>query len=473
MLTVRMRHDEKLDRDSTTALDPAPEARSDRALAGPAQHPWRDEKSVLPDRPIAEPSGIARTVIVTDANHSISIPFIRSLGRRGWHVVAASPERNSLGLRSRYAAHRLIYPSPGRQPAAFVEALAIAATHRRADLIMPLSETAVVALTRHRNLLPRSVRVAMADSQAFEVALDKRRTLALALELSIPVPRTAVGFQVAHLVEEAARMHPPFVLKPSSPRRRIRGHSRLGTLHARDLHQVASQAARLLPDDDGVLIQEFVPGHGVGVNLLMRDGRPVLAFQHRRLRELPVWGGASALRESVPLDPNLLSDATALLGALRWTGLAMVEFRVAQDGYHLMEINGRAWGSIALAVAAGVDFPAAAAELALEDGDDRPSATEGATPSPAIGQPAAPPPYEIGVRSRNLQLDVLWVVSVLARRPRQAALPWPARRDAVRVLVQLLNPIIRFDVLSRDDPRPGAAEVLHIARHLIRQIVRR
>ena len=41
--------------------------------------------------------------------------------------------------------------------------------------------------------------------------------------------------------------------------------------------------------------------------------------QHRRLREIPIHGGASALRESVPLDPLLYDYAVKLLEALDWT----------------------------------------------------------------------------------------------------------------------------------------------------------
>ena len=90
----------------------------------------------------------------------------------------------------------------------------------------------------------------------------------------------------------------------------------------------------------------LAPGDGIGVELLMDHGRPLAAFQHRRIQEVPPTGGASALRESVELDPDLYDHAVALLRELGWTGLAMVEFRRGADGVgNLMEINGRVWGS--------------------------------------------------------------------------------------------------------------------------------
>ena len=82
------------------------------------------------------------------------------------------------------------------------------------------------------------------------------------------------------------------------------------------------------------------------------------AFVHKRLREYPVTGGASTLRESVRHD-TLRDMGEALLKALNWFGVAMVEFKIdPRDGTpRLMEINPRFWGSLALAIEAGVNFP--------------------------------------------------------------------------------------------------------------------
>ena len=81
-------------------------------------------------------------------------------------------------------------------------------------------------------------------------------------------------------------------------------------------------------------------------------------FSHRRLLERPPWGGVSVLSESAAIDPVLVEPARRLLGHAGWSGLAMVEYRVAADGTPwLMEVNGRPWGSMQLAIDCGVDFP--------------------------------------------------------------------------------------------------------------------
>jgi hypothetical protein len=188
----------------------------------------------------------------------------------------------------------------------------------------------------------------------------------------------------------------------------------------------------------------------------MYDGRPLAAFQHRRLREVPISGGASAFRESVALDPVLYDYAMRLLGELHWTGLAMVEFKVGKTGPRLMEINGRVWGSLPLAVQSGMDFPGRLVELYLW----------------GPPQPGTPPvtAYQVGVRTRNLELEILWIASVLAGRRRYPFLETPPRSQGLVALVELLHPAYRCDILSLGDPRPGLAEVGQIARKLGRKM---
>jgi biotin carboxylase len=190
------------------------------------------------------------------------------------------------------------------------------------------------------------------------------------------------------------------------------------------------------------------------------------------LRELPLHGGRSSLRESAPLDPTLYSASRRLLEALDWTGLAMVEFKLAEGGPVLMEVNGRVWGSLPLAVHSGVDFPRRLAELYL------PGSAAGSGPAakprqdldadPAGREAPSPTPYAIAVQTRNLELELKWIVSMLLGRRRLAFLPGPSRREVVAALVSLLDPRVHSDVQSLADPAPGLADLRRIARVAVR-----
>jgi hypothetical protein len=133
-----------------------------------------------------------------------------------------------------------------------------------------------------------------------------------------------------------------------------------------------------------------------------------------------------------------------LLSHLGWRGVAMVEFkRDDRDGsLRLMEINGRFWGSLQLAIDAGVDFPAMLVD------------TAGAT------RPAPVTSYRIGVRSRWFWGDVDSLLTVLLRSRASLNLP-PDHPGRWQTLWRFLKPggrEQRDEILRLNDPRPWFLE---------------
>ena len=58
------------------------------------------------------------------------------------------------------------------------------------------------------------------------------------------------------------------------------------------------------------------------------------------------------------MDRKLLTFSYRLVHTIGFEGIVMVEYKRAANGSTtLMEINGRPWGSIGLAVASGIDYP--------------------------------------------------------------------------------------------------------------------
>jgi hypothetical protein len=69
----------------------------------------------------------------------------------------------------------------------------------------------------------------------------------------------------------------------------------------------------------------------------------------------------------VPTDPRLAKAAALLVRALRWSGIAQLQFLRAPGAEPaLIDLNGRFYGSMALAQAAGANFAAAWARGVLE-----------------------------------------------------------------------------------------------------------
>ena len=121
-----------------------------------------------------------------------------------------------------------------------------------------------------------------------------------------------------------------------------------------------------------------------------------------------------------------------------------------------MEINGRVWGSLPLAVLSGMDFPAHLADLYFS--------------GPPENSSAFLKDYKVGIRARNLELDTMWILTVLKGKKRYPFLPMPGRGEALKALLELLNPGYRFDILSLDDPIPGLFEIGKVIRKVVTKI---
>lgn len=405
-------------------------------------------------------TGRPRHILVTDASRGSAIACIRSLGGRGWTVTAADADRRSPGFRSRYATHRLVYPDPTVDAEGMIDRIHGAVASARVDVVLPVTDDVGLPLAAARERFDGLTRLALPDPGVLELARDKAATIAVAERLGIPVPATRTVADGASAVAVADELGWPVVIKPQVSRAtRDDGSVDAFTVsYAGDLSALRARVDAL-EGRTSVLLQRWSPGVGVGVELLAHEGRPLAAFQHRRLREVPVTGGASSLRESVPLDPVLLGHATRLLAELSWTGLAMVEFRITPNGPELMEINGRVWGSLPLAVRAGMDFPGRFVDLLLDG-------------PPPPGVPTATD-YRIGVRARNLRLDASWIGNVVTGRRQFPELPFPPRRAGALAAVSLLDPRIADDLLTRTDPGPGVAQLVAIARDVVGKGVRR
>jgi predicted ATP-grasp superfamily ATP-dependent carboligase len=278
--------------------------------------------------------------------------------------------------------------------------------------------------------------------------------MSLAEEVGIPVPKSVVVHDPSDLRTAIRRVGLPAVVKARVSRFPNGGQWRDGggTQYAHTAAELeeAYRAAREVSPSP--LVQEYVPGDGRGIFLLMNRGQPRAAFAHRRLREKPPSGGVSVLSESVALDSQLLQHSERILEALKWHGVAMVEFRHdARDGVSkLLEINGRFWGSLQLAVDAGVDFPYLLYRLAI-DGDIEPVFT-----------------YDVGVRLRWWLGDADWLLLRLRERGGIAG-----QLGAILEFLRPAGVMTRAEVFRRDDPAPAVMELAQYLRHALRSAIRR
>jgi len=394
------------------------------------------------------------SALLTPGDLRSALAVTRSLGRRGVKVTVADEGGKSLAGTSRYCQASVRVPSAARSGEAFVSAIRQEVARGKHRVVIPADDISLSLIAQARSEFEGLTALPFPDYETVQTAHDKGALTALAAEAAIPVPRTVILRGPADLEGAINHVGFPAVVKARVSRFLHGGQWRTGgAVHyvrtAAELDDAFRAVHAVVPCP---LVQEHIPGDGRGVFVLMNRGRLRAAFAHRRLREKPPSGGVSVLSESIGLDPKLLEHAERILEALKWHGVAMVEFKHdSRDGVtKLLEINGRFWGSLQLAVDSGVDFPYLLYRLAV-DGDIDPVFT-----------------YRVGVRLRWWLGDLDWLLIRLRERGSLAR-----RLKAIPEFLRPAGRAARAEVFRRDDPAPAIRELSLYSRALLRDAVAR
>jgi predicted ATP-grasp superfamily ATP-dependent carboligase len=385
-------------------------------------------------------------ILVTDSSTRSALAAVRALGNLGHEVICAGTAHPSLASVSRFASSFERYPNPATDADGFITALLDITQRREIGIVLPMTEVTTLLTAVHQDRLPEGCRFPFPAHEIVANAGDKAYVIGRARELGVPTPRTTIVNSLAMARASMGDLAFPVVIKPARSRVRVGGGwLSTGVAYALERAELDRRLAQLPAAVFPVLLQERIEGPGVGVFACFLDGEPIALFSHRRLREKPPSGGASVLCESAPLDPSAVAHATRLLRSLKWRGVAMVEFKQDnRDGsLRLMEINGRFWGSLQLAIDSGVNFPALAVDVAMGKTTNR-----------------TPPRHTVGVKSRWLVGDTDSLLAILLRSRRGLHLPphHPGRLRSLWRFVRSFSSDVLLEIERADDPAPARFE---------------
>lgn len=295
-----------------------------------------------------------RALIVEDGYQRGALAAARALAGTGWTVGIASP-RPGFAFRSRATARRHEVPPPEAGEEAFLEAVRAAIGAGGYEIVFGAGDGEVIALSAGRESLPAVVPYPEHD-QVLR-ALDKVRLAEAAAGVGLRVPEP---ISLDHV-------DGPVIVKPrlTTARDAEGGVIRLRAALASGPGDAARKADELRSVGAEPLFQRHVPGALTALIMLVdRESRPVVAVQQRAEAIWPPDVGGSVRARTEAVDENLEQLVTKLLAELRWFGLAQVQFQ--SDGQAepvLIDLNGRFYGSMALALAAGPNLPAIWAAL--------------------------------------------------------------------------------------------------------------
>lgn len=356
------------------------------------------------------------TVLIGFGNALAAPETAWSLLDSGARVVAFVRRGSRCALRRVRGIELVEITAPEHDARAAVADLRAILSEDRFGALMPLDDTALwLCDAAFAEGVP--VPVVGPTGTAAELALDKSLQVAAAQRAGMAVPPTrSVGsVDDLHGLEEF-----PLVLKPSLAMRELNGRLTRGRAYVCADGAELQAARHAWNGTEPMLAQPFIAGVGEGLfGLSGRDGVTALSA-HRRIRMANPQGSGSSACVSIAVDPELAAAAERMLTAAGWHGMFMLEFLRGRDGTPwFMELNGRPWGSMALARRVGLEYPAWALRQ-LED--------------PAF-QPVCD--ARAGQVCRHLGRELVHVMMVM-RGPRSVALTqWPSRRETLREVLRV------------------------------------
>ena len=379
-----------------------------------------------------------------DGHSAAALSVTRSAGGAGhWVAVGANQGQFAAAQLSRYCNVRLNYPVSTDDAGRFCDAVLGFVRSHAIDLVIPITDWTLGPLSARRDAFEEICRLGLPSARALEIVSDKYRTLQLAKNLRIEVPRTCL-IEACCELSSAAGINFPVVVKDRFSVRWADEKAVFGSVaYASSQAEVEIQVSDRLQAAGDVLLQEFVAGAGIGFSCFITKGEVFVPFQWERIREVDPRGSASSARKSVPLDEELAVLSGKLLIETGFEGIAMVEYKKTDEGKMvLMEVNGRPWGSLALPVACGIDYPRYLIDWKLN----------GTLPPKAI-------PYNANTVCRRAIGELTYLSNLRAGKPENWVAPYPSFWKSLAQMALPWRPGMHYDDVWFSDLRPGIAGI--------------
>ncbi len=306
---------------------------------------------------------IKSDVVITHCWNRIGYNVLRSLGEKGLKVVVGVDQFSGMSAFSRYRLKTFYHPSYSQNEKAFVRYIHQSLLEYNPSVYIPTDDIFVVAKYMDQfNDLPVSIPISSWNT--LNKLHDKYNSIVLAKSLGIPTPETLRPKDENEILNFLKEYGEPIVLKI------LNSSSSRGVfyLYMNNLSVLLDKIFKSKKIDYGdFIVQQYEKGTGYGVSMLFNNGKLRAKFAHKRLREIVSTGGPSTLRVSIK-NRVMEEYAELLLREVAFHGVAMVEFKYNEQtgDIRFLEVNPRFWGSVALAIQSGVDFPYLLYKMAVE-----------------------------------------------------------------------------------------------------------
>ncbi len=311
------------------------------------------------------------TAIITCGETRASLSAVRALGRAGIPVAVSASRRPALSMWSRFASSSFLTNDPKLSAHAFSELLSEELRARYAACALSSSDDAFWALSRFRDLLPISARKILPPHISVVRSLDHEALHNFAQSLDVPcapLVRVAENATREEILEILKGLSYPQLFRPIIPWiEREDGSRRLNKRFVvkSEVHllSIIDEHPELI--NNGVLVSAYQSKRALSYFGVCDKGQVLVEGFQERLNEQEPYNEVATLSATIAPIAIIRRHAQNLLKGLQWQGPFKVEFIKDQRGsYRLISLIGRLWGSLQLAISAGVNIPLISYRLA-------------------------------------------------------------------------------------------------------------
>lgn len=294
-------------------------------------------------------------ILVLDGDHKNALAIVRHLGKTKQYLIdVVSYSKASIAFFSKYSNQKFIICNPKKDPDKYIADLLNILKQNSYLVVIPVSYISYQLCAASKDQILENTHITISRSEHINLASSKIETYQLAEKIGIPYPKIQLINKIDE-IEQVETTYPCVIKAPFEVGKNL-------VEYANNKNELVSKYKNLCLknkfENKLPIIQKYIQGDGAGFFAFYKNGECKNYFIHRRIREYPVSGGASTCAESF-YDESIVNNGKKILDYLKWEGVVMVEFKKDNSTgiFNLMEINAKFWGSLDLALVAGINFP--------------------------------------------------------------------------------------------------------------------
>ncbi len=303
---------------------------------------------------------INTNVLIIGGNSSQGISIIRSMGALGFKLSVLSDKHLSPGFYSRYTYKKYYYDYRSKilDDSDVFGLINNIIVNDRIDFVFTVEEKIIKILNDYKDKMYKNCIFLIPEQTLFNKVLRKEQTGKLFEECGFKHPKT-IAVNTRESMPSFCEMTFPVIVKQSFKSKieylndssRDSVVNRKPVLNVEDLQVILSNIIA----EDQLIVQEYISGDEGSIMFVAENGCLRSAIQSVYTAE--ILRGLSISRKSIALDKELSAMLSIFCKNTNWVGVGGLDYIKAENGYHILECNGRFTASTNLSLCLGIDLP--------------------------------------------------------------------------------------------------------------------